>query len=210
MRSERSAKRKRQKERQRIAAGRSRLRRRIVTATLIAGAVLAAAFGLIQSGTIDPFAPNIDLSQYQARPGDAVGTKVDGRGGGHIPQGQAGSYATPPDSGAHWDTKASWGIKDVQEPNERVVHNLEHGGILITYNGLSAEDLGRLRDVVRSLRANGFPKIVMEPYPSLGDTKVAVTAWLWSLKLPAYDEAEVVRFVRAHYQGTDAPERFAS
>lgn len=209
MRSERSAKRKRQKERQRATATRLQLRGRIITAGVIAGAVALAAVALVQTGTVDPFAPNIDLSQYQARPGDAVGTKVDGIGG-HIQQGQPGSYATPPSSGAHWDTKASWGIKSAQEPNERVVHNLEHGGILVTYNGLSPADASRLSDVVRALRANGFSKIVLEPYPALGDTKVAVTAWLWSLKLPAYDEAQLVRFVRAHYQGSDAPEPFAS
>ncbi len=38
------------------------------------------------------------------------------------------------------------------------------------------------------------------------DAKLALTAWSWMLKLNDYDEAEVVRFVRAHHAGPDAPE----
>jgi len=113
----------------------------------------------------------------------------------------------PPTSGSHWQTPASWGIKDAQEQNERTTHNLEHGGIVIAYSPtLTAEDVTKLRSLARGLMNSSFRKIILEPYQQLSDAKIAVTAWTWILKLPAYDETQITKFVRAHYQSSDAPE----
>lgn len=165
--------------------------------------------GLRAAGVFEPPPAGLDLNapQLRASRGEEVGTKVPGQGTAHVPDGQRVSYSTtPPTSGPHWSRWASWGIKDAQEPNERTTHNLEHGGIVIAHTGLSPEELDRLRSVARGLMSAGFRKIILEPYADLTDAKVALTAWQWILKLPEYDEAQVVRFVKAHHQGPDAPE----
>jgi hypothetical protein len=112
----------------------------------------------------------------------------------------------PPTSGAHWATAAQWSTYDSQQPFERTVHNLEHGGIVITYKGLTDQELVKLKEVVRVLMNSGYPKIVLEPYPTLTDGRIAVTAWRWLLKLQGFDDVPIVKFVKAHYDGPDAPE----
>src|SRR5438093_1384244 len=48
---------------------------------------------------------------------------------------------------------------------------------------------------------------VFEPYPPLGDAKIALTSWGWILKLPSMDDVQLVQFVRAHYADQNyAPE----
>jgi len=102
---------------------------------------------------------------------------------------------------------AQWGIKDAQEQNERTTHNLEHGGIVIAYSpNLAADEVTKLKSLVRGLMSSSFRKIILEPYAQLSDAKIALTAWTWILKLPGYDEAQITEFVRAHYEGSDAPE----
>ena len=52
-----------------------------------------------------------------------------------------------------------------------------------------------------------YRKIVLEPYPPLGDAKIALTSWGWILKLPSMDDVQLVQFVRAHYADQNyAPE----
>lgn len=51
-----------------------------------------------------------------------------------------------------------------------------------------------------------YHKIVLEPYAQLTDAQIALTAWDWILKLQIYDETQIVKFIKAHYQGPEAPE----
>ncbi len=200
---------RRRQERPRVTRAKRQPRRRrprLLIPGLVLGALIAGIFGLRALGVFDPGTP-IDLPAGAAARGDAVGTKVPNTGNQHVSDGQLVTYSTtPPTSGAHWSRPASWGIKDSAEPNERTTHNLEHGGIVIAYNGLAAEQVTRLKAVAGKLMSEGFRKIIVQPYPQLTDAKLALTAWSWLLKLNDYDEAEVVRFVRAHHAGPDAPE----
>lgn len=117
-----------------------------------------------------------------------------------------GYSSTPPTSGSHRQSPATWGIKDSQEPNERTTHNLEHGGIVIAYRpSLATEDVTRLKSLARGVSGT-YHKIVLEPYAQLTDAQIALTAWDWILKLQIYDETQIVKFIKAHYQGPEAPE----
>jgi hypothetical protein len=130
-------------------------------------------------------------------------------GNAHVPQGQSGKYTSlPPTSGEHWAAPAApapWGVKTAFLPFEVTTHNLEHGGIVVMYRDLTTDQVQALQSLVRSLAANGFSKIVLEPYPDLKDAKVALTAWNWILKLQGPDETSIVKFVRQHTDG-EAPE----
>ncbi len=178
----------------------------IVLAALIAGGRAAGIFGPATTpagGLNDP--------KYGVA-GEVIGTHEPDEGKDHIPTAQKATYKTdPPTSGAHWNqpgvAAVPWGIKDATLPNEAIVHNLEHGGIVIFYQDLAPDDLAKLRELVRTMSQNGYPKIVLEPY-SFKDAQVhvALSAWRWSLKLPGFDDAAIVKFVKAHYEGPDAPE----
>jgi len=152
---------------------------------------------------------NVNSSEFDTT-GQTIGTKVEDLGNAHIPTGQKAKYnSVPPTSGEHWASPAApapAGIKDVALPNEVTTHNLEHGGIVIAYNNLPADDVSKLKALFRQLTAAGYAKMILEPYPDLKDATIALTAWDWILKLPGFDQTSVVKFIRAHYDGPDAPE----
>lgn len=210
---------RRQRERQRrehrtrgpITQAPRRLGGRWVGLGVVVAAVLlivgAFAFGAVRPGPATAF--DLRDARYDPR-GEVVGTHMADEGNAHVPAGQRVTYQNdPPTSGSHWGSPAAptpWGVKDTTLPNEVIMHNMEHGGVVVFYKGLDPDELIKLKDLVRTLQQNGFPKMVLEPYPALTDSRVALSAWRWQLKLPGYDDAQVVKFVRSHYQGPDAPE----
>jgi len=97
----------------------------------------------------------------------------------HIPEGERVIYnSNPPTSGSHYQVPAAWGIYSSKPPvDERLVHNLEHGGIIISYNSdlLKSEDLEKVKAQARELRAIN-PRLIIVPRASI-DTAIALTAW---------------------------------
>ncbi len=175
---------------------------------IVVGLGLALVLGLRAAGVFEPGPPKLDVSDARFNPaGQAAGVQQKDEGRGHVSATQTVKYGTtPPTSGDHWDTPAPWGSYDKQQPNERTVHNLEHGGIVISYAGLSPDEQKQLTTIVAQLRTTQYRKIVLQPYSGLPDAKVALAAWDWLMKLPVIDETEIVRFVKAHYDGPEAPE----
>ena len=216
----RRARRERERTRQqrRPSGGGQAPRRNIGQGWIVLGVVVVVVVLILLGralGTFDPPAAPLDVNAQEFDPaGQVVGTKVEALGAEHIQVGQTGSYnSVPPTSGQHWQqtgvAPAPWGIKDTSLPNEVTTHNLEHGGIVIAYNNLTSAEVDQLKTVVRNLMSNGFPKVILEPYPKLTDAKVALTAWTWLYKLQTVDQAQIIRFFRAHYDPVEAPERGA-
>jgi hypothetical protein len=150
-------------------------------------------FSAPPGGAIDP---NVD------RPSAPPGQQFADQGNNHIPEGQLfGAYnSTPPTSGPHWNPPAAWGAYDSPQPDERVVHNLEHGGIVISYNGLSASDLQSLKDLRSRYPRDRFGsvKILIRPYDKIPSGTIALTAWRWMDSMPQYDEQRIRRFLAYH------------
>lgn len=132
----------------------------------------------------------------------AAGARVSDLGRTHIAEGQTFEYnSRPATSGSHWPAPARWGVYSSPLPDERTVHNLEHGGVIIAYNGISKEDIDKL-----SRLRNGYPrgrwpevKIVLEPYDRIPPGTIALAAWGWLDTMQGYDEARILAFLRAHY-----------
>src|ERR1700733_10453690 len=69
-------------------------------------------------------------------PGEQPGQTFENQGQTHITEGSTDhpTYnSNPPTSGWHWPSPAAWGVYPNGQPDERLVHNLEHGGIWISY-----------------------------------------------------------------------------
>ncbi len=92
--------------------------------------------------------------------------------------------SNPPSSGAHYPSPANWGVYDYEVNDRFFIHNLEHGGIWISYRPLSATSSVNVH-VVEHLKAIvdefGGSKIVMAPRAA-NDTDIAVVAWTRVLK----------------------------
>lgn len=87
-----------------------------------------------------------------------------------------------------------------QIPDERAVHNLEHGGIVIDYNGISAEDVAKLKSLLSSYPRDRYNevKVVIQPYDKIAPGTIALTAWGWRELLTSYDDQAVRAFLDAH------------
>lgn len=154
---------------------------------LVVGAavVLVAAFLLVRSLEIG-----------------APGERISAAGvGQHVPEGQSVQYnSVPPVGGAHWPSPASWGASATQLPDERVVHNLEHGGIVIDYNSISADDLTKLKSLLSSYPRDRYNevKIVLQAYDKIAPGTIALTAWGWRQLLMSRDDQAIRAFLDAH------------
>ncbi|MEK6619728.1 MAG: DUF3105 domain-containing protein [Chloroflexota bacterium] len=177
----------------------------------IVGGLVVLFLAARQLGVIETGTAGLDVRDPKYDPaGQPIGQKLPDESSTHVPAGQKVGYGNiPPASGPHWgqpQAPAPWGIKDTKLPDEVTVHNLEHGGIVISYNGLAAAEVDELVRITRALTSGGFSKIILQPYPEMADAKVAVTAWVWQLKLQGVDDVQIVKFVRLHYESPEAPE----
>jgi Protein of unknown function (DUF3105) len=92
----------------------------------------------------------------------------------------------PPSSGPHYAQPAPWGIYPDSVKQTILVHNLEHGGIVIQYGPkVSQSDVQK----IQSLYQDDPYGLVVAPYAKLGK-KIAATAW----NEPAYEQNQDANF----------------
>lgn len=135
------------------------------------------------------------------RPGPGERIPIVGRA--HITQGsrESGYNSNPPTSGPHWPSPAPWGVHTQPLPDEALVHNLEHGGVWISYKDAKDADLAdKLAEVAGRYRT----KVIVTPRQK-NDAPIAVAGWGRLLKLQRFDEARIVEFIDA-YRGKLGPE----
>ncbi|MDQ4035289.1 MAG: DUF3105 domain-containing protein [Chloroflexota bacterium] len=114
----------------------------------------------------------------------------------------------PATSGPHWDPSgvAAWGAYSTPQNESQLVHNLEHGGIVIWYDpdALDDAEVAELTDFVEGQVASGLSgrfKFILSPWGGSEDlgAAVAVTAWRHLLKLEAFDMDAIRSFADANY-----------
>ena len=150
---------------------------------------------------------------------ESVGTQQVNDGTEHLSPGTVFSDAerpyssTPGTSGPHWDPSglANWGVYTNPLPEEQVIHNLEHGGIVIWYDpeSLDADQVAELADYVNRQTSSGISgryKFILSPWdgPDFG-TPIAVTSWRQLLYLDEVDIDAIEAFQRAHYGRAPEP-----
>jgi hypothetical protein len=122
----------------------------------------------------------------------------------HVPDGTNVKYKVKPapTSGSHYSTPAIWSAYTVPIQEERLVHNMEHGGVVIQYGeDVPSETAGRLSEFYLD-DPNGM---VLAPRPRLGD-KIVLTAWNKIAVCKSFDKGAFAKFRdKFRYK---APERF--
>jgi hypothetical protein len=115
----------------------------------------------------------------------------------HVPPGHEHTYnSNPPTSGWHYGQTAEWGAYREEIPDETLLHNLEHGGIWISYKpGISEETIKNLERFYEKWGR----KIIVTPRAK-NDADIAVAAWtrLDTLSVAEYSEERVEQFIRAY------------
>lgn len=123
------------------------------------------------------------------------GVAVPDQGRGHIGVGvEHEPYnSSPPTSGPHYEQWAKWGVYEEKLPDEQLVHNLEHGGIWISYQDKDNPELfEKLKDI-----AEDYSVKVILTYRPENDAPIVLAAWTRLLKLETFDEKQIKSFIRA-------------
>ena len=102
--------------------------------------------------------------------------------------------SNPPTSGWHTPQTVPWGARRDAIPDEILIHNLEHGGIWISYK--DPNDTA-LVEKLEALASRYRSKVIVTPRPS-NDAPIAVAAWTKLMKLQVFDEAAIVKFIDAY------------
>lgn len=121
----------------------------------------------------------------------------------HIQPGTAhAAYnSEPPSSGPHYPQPAPWGIKDAEQPDELLVHNLEHGGINIFYKpDLPADQIASLKQIFSTLpKSTSFNEIKAVLAPRSANTHpIELAAWTYTYYLATPDAAKILQFYNNH------------
>ncbi len=108
--------------------------------------------------------------------------------------------SNPPTSGPHNGQPANWGIYQSELPDENLIHNLEHGGIWISYNNIDNDTKTKIEDL-----AKRYPNKMIVTPRSKNDSKIAIASWTRLLKLDVFDEATIVDFIKANKNKSPEP-----
>jgi hypothetical protein len=112
--------------------------------------------------------------------------------------------SVPPTSGPHAPVPAVWSIYDRPVDQLAVVHNLEHGGVVVQYGDQVPDATVQEITAWYQDDPNG---LVVAPLPALGN-RIALTAWTHLATCTDFDEGAFDDFV-SDYRGPDgdAPEK---
>jgi hypothetical protein len=151
----------------------------------VGGIVLVAALGIFLSNRGTSTSSPGEYFPPQSRDHIAVGAP-------HPPY-----NSDPPTGGWHYDTPWNPGFYEQPVADEYLVHNLEHGYVVISYDCSKLTDCEGTKAQIRQLmqRYNNW-KLVAVPRNNT-DAAIALTAWGWLEKLDSYDEANMTAFINA-------------
>jgi hypothetical protein len=109
-------------------------------------------------------------------------------------------YSTiPATSGDHWSTPTKCGFYDVELRDEIVVHNMEHGNVIITHNLINDSDKTKLHNIHDKLEGNSN-WLVTRPDNRITEGHIVMTAWGVLEEFAKIDETGISRFFDT-YQG---------
>jgi hypothetical protein len=157
-------------------------RQRTLLWTGVAVATLLALVALIWfQGREEPQAANEPvpadalLAGRQAAGSEGVKT-FPSAGQNHIgPDEQPDNWnSNPPTSGDHLQNPLPPGVYDTEQDMRALIHNQEHGYVVILYKGIPADQVDQLRQFVE---ARDGSKLVLAPWSGLEANGVALTAW---------------------------------
>lgn len=134
----------------------------------------------------------------------------------HVPEGSTITWnSNPPSSGDHFPVWAAFQEYTSPVPRGYLVHDLEHGAVLLLYKCDPAcpaivDELRKIRDALPSdplCAPDVRVRVILAPDPDL-DVPVAAAAWGWTYKAQCVDVPTLTQFARDHY--AQGPENVCS
>ena len=160
----------------RLEAKRRRQRALTWTAVVVVAALVLVGVIVWQGrGGQDRVSPQ-DLAAARQQAGSNGVTEYAEAGRDHIEANQQPDNwnSSPPTSGDHLASPISAGVYDSEQDERAIVHNLEHGYVVIQYRNVPEDQVNQLREFVRDRSGS---KLVLAPYSGLERDGVALTSW---------------------------------
>jgi hypothetical protein len=137
------------------------------------------------------------------REATAPGERFPSQGNVHVSLGTStpAYNSDPPTSGWHTPDLAAWGTYVEPQPDQRLVHNMEDGGVILWYEHGTPEEneahVAALQEVVEGR----YSRFVIAPREGM-PTTYALTAWQRLQRFDAIDAVAKQAFLAA-YHGLD-------
>ncbi len=110
----------------------------------------------------------------------------------------------PPAGGAHNPCWYDWGVFETEVPDERWVHNQEHGGVIFLYNCPEGCD-GEVNAMIEAF--GDKERVIISPYSGMR-WRFAVSAWEHRILMNCLDLDKMSAFYSKHF--AQGPEDVAS
>lgn len=121
----------------------------------------------------------------------------------HIPVGSKHDayFSNPPTSGSHYEQPAAWGVYDHSLQDEQLIHNLEHGGIWISYKpDIDPETKAKLEDLGRQ-----YPQAVIVTPRQSNPHAIEVASWRRLMDLDSFDRDKILDFIKRNKNQSPEP-----
>ncbi len=112
-----------------------------------------------------------------------------------------------PTSGPH-ASPVAWGVYAIEQRDDQLIHNLEHGGIVATYRpDIPKAELTKLTQLLsKPFSESGFEptKIVIAPR-KLNEAPIVLSSWQRSQKLNTFNKETVIMYVKRNLGKSPEP-----
>ncbi|MEO8105292.1 MAG: DUF3105 domain-containing protein [Candidatus Saccharibacteria bacterium] len=126
-----------------------------------------------------------------------LGTAQTDQGRTHIKAGEKITYKSAiPTSGPHGQ-EAPWGYSATQYANENVIHNMEHGGIVVSYRpDLDVATINKIKALYTSpFSTTNFQPNKVVIMPRAGQQKpIVLASWNRLLELDSYNQQTLIDY----------------
>ncbi len=191
------------------AGGRSRLWLLVVGGAILLAAIVVGAVFVFRGG---------ESSAATGADGLCVRQTFPPQGRQHVEEvSDDFEYSSfPPTSGPHFPTPAVFNVYEDPVPEIRLVHNLEHGAVVVQYGSeVAPQTVQQIVDWYaespEGLIVAPLPESMPDapPPPAEAQSKIFLTAWTHLATCSGFDEQPFTNF-RDDYRGPDgdAPEKF--
>lgn len=162
--------------------------------------LLYGALGVVTVGLL-----GIMIVQKEPEP-NRPGIAQTDHGGGHVASKKYGE-AEPPTSGNHAGT-VPWGIYTEEVADVNVLHNLEHGGIYVSYRpDISKEEIKKIEQLfsIPSSRKDFNPaKAVVAPRAQ-NKANIVLSSWNRSKAFSSFDENAMYEYYVRNFNKSPEP-----
>lgn len=122
----------------------------------------------------------------------------------HLADGVVDYDQRPPSGGDHAPVWLNCGLYDEAQPDELVVHALEHGAVWFAHGeGLIADQINTLRTLGRDVAGD---RAVVSPHPDVPAEQVIAVAWGVRYGPTDVEDPNLIDFVERFQDSPDAPE----